>query len=105
MRTPPVSRRRFLGCIGATAMASGRSTSIAGMTQPARLPPAGSFTDIGGVRVGHFTDTRRPTGCTVMLFDRPATARADYVGSAPAESLAVLQQPLIPLDRILSVVF
>jgi len=105
MRTPPVSRRRFLGCIGATAMASGGATSIAGMSQPARLPPAGSFTDIGGVRVGHFTDTRRPTGCTVMLFDRPATAGADYDGSAAAESLGVLLQPVSSLDRIHAVLF
>jgi L-aminopeptidase/D-esterase-like protein len=105
MRTPPVSRRRFLGCIGATTIASARSTSIAGMSQPAAPPPAGSFTDIGGVRVGHFTDTRRPTGCTVMLFDRPATAGADYDGSAPAESLGVLLQPVSPLDRIHAVVF
>ena len=95
MATPSVSRRQFLGAIGATAVAG----------QTTRLPPAGSFTDIGGVRVGHFTDTRRPTGCTVILFDRPATAGADYDGSAPAESLGVVLQPVSPLDRIHGVVF
>src|SRR5262245_734696 len=101
MRTPPVSRRRFLGGIGAAAIAG--TTTSAG--QPARLPSAGSFTDIGGVRVGHFADTRRPTGCTVFLFDRPATAGADYDGSAPAESLGVVLQPVSPLDRIHAIVF
>jgi L-aminopeptidase/D-esterase-like protein len=52
------------------------------------------------VRVGHFTDTRRPTGCTVVLFDQPARAGVDYNGSAPAESLGVTLQPTSPLDRI-----
>src|SRR5262245_49154109 len=96
MRTPPVSRRQFLGSLGATAMAG--QTATAGQAE--RPPSAGSLTDIGGVRVGHFTDTRRPTGCTVILFDRPATAGADYDGSAPAESLGVVLQPVSPLDRI-----
>jgi L-aminopeptidase/D-esterase-like protein len=27
---------------------------------------AGSITDVAGIEVGHFTDTRRPTGCTVV---------------------------------------
>jgi L-aminopeptidase/D-esterase-like protein len=101
MRTPPPSRRQFLSSIGATAIAS--RTATAG--QADRLPPAGSFTDIGGLRVGHFTDTRRPTGCTVFLFDRPATAGADYDGSAPAESLGIVLQPVSPLDRIHAIVF
>jgi L-aminopeptidase/D-esterase-like protein len=26
---------------------------------------SGSLTDVAGLRVGHYTDTRRPTGCTV----------------------------------------
>ena len=58
------------------------------------------MTDAGGLRVGHFTDQRRPTGCTVILFDQPARAGADYNGSAPAESLGVTLQPTSPLDRI-----
>jgi L-aminopeptidase/D-esterase-like protein len=65
-----------------------------------RAPGAGSLSDVAGVRVGHFTDPRRPTGCTVILFDQPATAGADYDGSAPGESLGVLLQPVSPLDRI-----
>ena len=28
---------------------------------------AGSITDVAGIEVGHFTDTRRPTGCTVII--------------------------------------
>ena len=66
----------------------------------AALPSAGSLTDAGGIRVGHFTDKRRPTGCTAILFDAPAVAAADYDGSAPGESLGVMLQPVSPVDRI-----
>ena len=53
-----------------------------------------------GIRVGHFTDSRRPTGCTAILFDSAAAAGIDYDGSAPGESQAVLLQPVSPVERI-----
>jgi L-aminopeptidase/D-esterase-like protein len=94
-----ISRRRFLS-VGSATMLAATPTIIATPGQPAPVPSGGSFTDIGGVRVGHFTDTRRPTGCTAILFDKPATAGADYNGSAPGESLGVMLQPVSPLDHI-----
>jgi L-aminopeptidase/D-esterase-like protein len=60
----------------------------------------GTLTDVAGIRVGHYTDTRRPTGCTAILFDEPVTAGADYDGSAPGEMLGVMLQPVSPVDRI-----
>lgn len=60
----------------------------------------GTLTDVPGIRVGHFTDTRRPTGCTAILFDAPAAAGVDYNGSAPGESQVVLLQPVSPVERI-----
>ncbi len=42
-----------------------------------------TLTAIAGLRVGHFTESRRPTGCTVVLFDRPAVAGVDARGGAP----------------------
>ena len=60
----------------------------------------GSLTDVPGLKVGHFTDARRPTGCTAILFDQPAAAGIDYDGSAPGESQAVLLQPVSPVERI-----
>ena len=98
----PVSRRRFLNLSGTTILA-GTPTIIPTPRQPALMSVAGSLTDIGGVRVGHFTDVRRPTGCTAILFDKPATAGVDYDGSAPGESLGVMLQPVSPLDQIHSV--
>jgi L-aminopeptidase/D-esterase-like protein len=39
----------------------------------------------------------------VILFDKPATAGADYDGSAPGESLGVMLQPASPLEQIHSI--
>jgi hypothetical protein len=89
MDAPPLSRRAFLNLVGAAPLAAATSAPAAQTTSPR----AGSLTDAGGLRVGHFTDRRRPTGCTVILFDQPARAGADYNGSAPAESLGVTLNP------------
>ncbi len=37
------------------------------MTAVPALPYAGTLTDVQGIEVGHFTDPRRPTGCSVVL--------------------------------------
>ena len=57
-------------------------------------------TDVPGLKVGHFTDSRRPTGCTAILFDAAAAAGVDYNGSAPGESQVVMLQPVSPVERI-----
>ena len=94
-----------VGVAGAIASAMpGRGSARPGPGRGAQTPPvqapAGSLTDVPGIRVGHYTDPRRPTGCTVILFDEPATAGADYDGSAPGEMLGVMLQPVSPVDRI-----
>ena len=61
---------------------------------------AGSLTDVPGLRVGHWTDTRRPTGCTAILFDPDASAGVDYDGSAPGETGVVLLQPVSPVESV-----
>jgi len=75
--------QRFAG-----ALAIGVFGPRTALGRPTAPPPSGSITDVGGIRVGHFTDKRRPTGCTVILFDSAVAAGADYDGSAPGESLA-----------------
>jgi len=87
----------MIGAIGGAAALRVGTASVCG--QPV-LPAGGALTDVGGLRVGHFTDTRRPTGCTAILFDKPANAGVDYDGSAPGESLGVALQPVSPLDQI-----
>src|SRR6266550_490510 len=61
---------------------------------------AGSITDVPGIKAGHYTDSRRPTGCTALLFEGKATAGVDYDGSAPGSHLGVLLQPVSPIDTI-----
>ncbi len=69
-------------------------------SQPAASASAGSLIDVPGIRVGHFTDSRRPTGCTAILFDPDAAAGVDYATSAPGETGVVLLQPSSPVERI-----
>ncbi len=43
----------------------------------------GSITDVAGLRVGHWTDERGATGCTVVLCEEGAVGGVDVRGSAP----------------------
>src|SRR5215469_6641823 len=60
----------------------------------------GSITDVPGVKVGHFTDSRRPTGCTAILFEDGATGGVDYDGSGPEDFQAGMLQPESALQTI-----
>jgi L-aminopeptidase/D-esterase-like protein len=53
----------------------------------------GSITDVAGLKVGHFTDARRPTGCTVVLCEQGAVAGVDVRGAAPGTRETDLLQP------------
>jgi len=92
---PDYTRREF----GAALTAGVALPSVFNQPQASRQS-AGSLTDVPGVSVGHYTDTRRPTGCTAILFESAATAAADYNSSAPGESQGVMLQPVSPVDRI-----
>ena len=58
-------------------------------------PPAArsAITDVAGIKVGHFTDTRRPTGVTVILTETGATAGVDVRGAAPGTRETDLLDP------------
>lgn len=43
----------------------------------------GAITEVAGLKLGHFTDTRRPTGCSVVLCEQGAVAGVDVRGAAP----------------------
>jgi len=97
-----MSRRRFNRAAVTTAAAGlvGRG-AIAGEAVLAEEPGrGGSLTDVPGIKVGHFTDSRRPTGCTAILFDTEATAAVDYDGSAPGSYLGMVLQPVSPVQTI-----
>ena len=88
------TRREFGRTVAGSVSLASAQRVMAAQSAP------GSLTDVPGIRVGHFTDPRRPTGCTSMLFDTAAAAGVDYNGSAPGESQVVLLQPVSPVDRI-----
>jgi L-aminopeptidase/D-esterase-like protein len=62
--------------------------------------PAGSLTDVKGLAVGHFTDARRPTGCTVILTPQGAVGGVDVRGAAPGTRETELLSPLNAVDKV-----
>jgi len=60
----------------------------------------GAITDIAGLQVGHFTDPRRPTGCTVLLCPDGAVAGVDVRGAAPGTRETDLLHPLATLEAV-----
>lgn len=65
--------------------------------------PNDTITAVRGIRVGHHTDARRPTGCSVVLAsgpDRPgATAGVDVRGAAPGTRETDLLSPTNLVDQ------
>lgn len=59
-----------------------------------------SITDVAGIKVGHFTDTRRPTGCTVILTEEGAVAGVDVRGSAPGTRDTDLLNPINTVQTV-----
>lgn len=63
------------------------------MNTATRITYPGSLTDVAGLEVGHCTETRRPTGCTVVLARQGAVAGVDVRGAAPGTRETDLLQP------------
>jgi L-aminopeptidase/D-esterase-like protein len=53
----------------------------------------GAITDVAGLSVGHWTEPRRPTGCTVVLCPQGAVAGVDVRGGAPGTRETDLLRP------------
>jgi L-aminopeptidase/D-esterase-like protein len=63
------------------------------MTGPAPELFPGAITDVLGLRVGHFTDSRRPTGCSVVLCPQGVACGVDVRGAAPGTRETDLLRP------------
>jgi L-aminopeptidase/D-esterase-like protein len=60
----------------------------------------GSICDVAGLAVGHHTDLRRPTGCTVVLCGADgAVAGVEVRGGAPGTRETDLLSPLATVER------
>ncbi len=64
----------------------------------------GSVTDVAGIKVGHFTDSRRPTGCTVILCEDGAVGGVDVRGAAPGTRETDLLDPINTVQQVHAVV-
>lgn len=62
--------------------------------------PCGAITDVAGILVGHFTDPRRPTGCSVVLAPEGTVGAVDVRGAAPGTRETDLLSPTNTVDQV-----
>src|SRR6187455_769460 len=62
------------------------------------------LTAVAGLEVGHFTDTRRPTGCTVVIARAGAVAGVDVRGASPGTRETELLDPVNAIDKVHAIV-
>jgi len=70
------------------------------MITPIKSGGLDAITDVAGVEVGHFTDPRRPTGCSVVLVRGGAVAGVDVRGAAPGTRETDLLDPCNAVDTV-----
>ncbi|HEU0007657.1 MAG TPA: P1 family peptidase [Terriglobia bacterium] len=98
------TRREFLSSAAEIASLTGGLLFFESSTLAAPPPDSGCLTDVEGIKVGHYTETRRPTGCTVILTEGGAVAGVDVRGSAPGTHETDLLSPLNTVEKIHAVV-
>ncbi|RZI78129.1 MAG: peptidase S58 family protein [Variovorax sp.] len=67
---------------------------------PSHAASDGAITDVAGIEVGHFSDARRPTGCTVILTRDGAVGGVDVRGAAPGTRETDLLAPGNLVERV-----
>jgi L-aminopeptidase/D-esterase-like protein len=85
--------------------AASLSTLPAWPAAQAPAPAAFGLTAVEGIKVGHFTLSERPTGCTVILVDGDAVGGVSQRGGAPGTRETDLLNPLNIVDKVNAVVF
>ncbi|HEY3839401.1 MAG TPA: P1 family peptidase [Bryobacteraceae bacterium] len=64
---------------------------------------ASGITAVPGVEVGQFTDSRRPTGCTAIVFRKGAVAGVDVRGAAPGTRETDLLNPINTVQQVFTI--
>jgi L-aminopeptidase/D-esterase-like protein len=62
--------------------------------------PSDAITDVAGIAVGHFTDSRRATGCSVVLCPQGMVGGVSVRGGAPGTRETDLLRPENTVDRV-----
>src|SRR5688572_26360319 len=87
------------------AVAATLALAAALAAQSPRPVQSKGLTDVEGLRVGHFTLTERPTGCTVVLVDgEGAPGGVSQRGAAPGTRETDLLDPLNLVDKVNAIV-
>jgi L-aminopeptidase/D-esterase-like protein len=79
------------------------SLSMSLATQPVRAQNA-TLTAVPGLKVGHFTLSQRPTGCTVVLAEAGAIGGVDVRGAAPGTRETDLLNPVNSVENVHAIV-
>ena len=102
-----MGRREFSVSLAAGLLAgrarvdgAGEEAGVSDSTHTTR----GGLTDVPGVKVGHFTDERRPTGCTAILTEGGAVCGVDVRGGAPGTRETDLLDPVNTVQEVHAVV-
>src|SRR5690349_6772722 len=93
-----IARRGFLGVTPLLAPVLAKTLDRTPESPASQQDPG--ITGVGAIRVGHYTDARRPTGCTVILFDQGAVAGVDVRGSAPGTRETDLLNPVNTVEKV-----
>jgi L-aminopeptidase/D-esterase-like protein len=89
-----------IGAMSSLVSAAGAQTTGAALDAVRARTLGGAITDVPGVKVGHFTDERRPTGCTVILTEEGVVGGVDVRGSAPGTRETDLLSPTNLVDKV-----
>ncbi len=102
-----------VAALALTTTLSGQSTPAPGSAPsgPPKGPPSGTLPDaskgltaVQGLKVGQFTRTERPTGCTVILTEAGAVGGVDVRGGAPGTRETDLLDPVNSVQVVHAVV-
>lgn len=77
---------------------------VGAMAANPKRTPTGTLTDVAGLKVGHFSSDKRPTGCTVVLAEGGAVAGVDVRGGAPGSRETDLLRPEMSVQQVHAVV-
>jgi L-aminopeptidase/D-esterase-like protein len=88
--------RRAIAALGIAVLAA----SVSARPQDATR----GLTAVAGLKVGQITLKQRPTGCTVVIAEKGATAGVDVRGSAPGTRETDLLDPTATVDQVHAIV-
>lgn len=98
----PTRRDILRGTLAAASLTILPDTGLPGFAM--QIEKRSAITDVAGIKVGHFTDARRPTGVTVILTEEGATAGVDVRGAAPGTRETDLLNPQNLVQQVHAIV-